>query len=241
MSEPAAVSGSEREPIRRKFAVDIEVGGKRTIDLRIVRFGETATAYDGLGGVPRGEPYEEEWMPGVFERQTAAAHRVLLNFEHVQGLPGIIGKGLALREAQDGYYGSFKVLGNDDGDKALDLVNEGVLTGASMEVFPLKSIRSVRGVIQRVRAHLDAVAICRVPNFPSSVILAVRQQEIVDSSLLPVPFDLGLAERVANLGTIIVPDELTAQPATGTPAESGTPEDGTRQEQHEIEEERVSA
>src|SRR5574337_1803208 len=67
--------------IRRSFAAEVTAGDGRTVDVRIVPFGERISHNDGLGGVPRGEWYEEEWMPGVFDHQLNAAHRLLANFE----------------------------------------------------------------------------------------------------------------------------------------------------------------
>src|SRR5688572_32895955 len=113
MSDPEIIEPMtvERTLIERTFSVDAEVGGGdgRTIDVRIVPFKETATVADGLGGLPKGVPYQEEWMPGVFGKQENAAHRVLLNFEHEQGLRGIVGHGAALRQASVGYQGTVRL------------------------------------------------------------------------------------------------------------------------------------
>src|SRR6185369_2204365 len=106
-------------------------GDGRTIDMRIVPYNTPATVADP----PHYQPYEEVWMPGAFDRQLKAANRVAawLNFEHEQGIRGIIGHGNELRDAQDGLHGSFRVMENPDGDKALQLVRDGVLTGISLE------------------------------------------------------------------------------------------------------------
>lgn len=218
----------------RTFAVDIATGKGRTIDLRVVPFGEVVTVADGLGGVPKGVPYQEEHLPGVYDRQVRAANRVLLNFEHEQGLRGIVGHGLELRQAADGYHGSFRVHETDDGDKALYLVDEGVLGGASCESWFQKSIRSASGVVQRVKAHLDAVALCRTPQYSGAIVTGRREAHdlLLDETDLPVPFDADLAARMAAIG-LAVPEYLKAHPAAGTPDQSGTPgESGTRQDGH---------
>jgi hypothetical protein len=41
--------------------------------------------------------------------QVRAANRVLVNFEHQQGIGGIVGHGLDASRASDGFYGSFKI------------------------------------------------------------------------------------------------------------------------------------
>lgn len=216
--------------IIRSFSAEMTVGDGRTLDVRIVPYGETITHNDGLGGVPRGVPYQEEWLPGVFSHQERAANRVLVNFEHYPGLAGVIGHGTLLREGRDGFYGSFKIHDTPDGDKALILAKDQVLTDVSLEARPQKSVRTVSGVIQRVKAHLKAVALTREGAYKGAKVLAIRQPAIMDEQLLPVPMDPELAERCRKLG-IKLPEHITAHPGTsGHPTESGTPEeDGTRQ------------
>lgn len=220
----------ERAVLIRAIAA-VSAGDGRTLDMRIVPFGERATCMDGHGGVPKGVPYQEEWMPGAFDGQLNAANRIYLNFEHHPGLRGVIGRGLQLRRDHDGYHGSFRVFDDEDGDKALMLVREGVLTGASLEAMPKRggSIRTAAGVVQRVKAHLDSVALCRTPAFPSAVVTALREEDPIDEQMLPVQPNPELIERCRRLG-IKIPQRYEAHPEEeGTPAESGTPEDGTRQ------------
>lgn len=231
---PQETQRPERAVAIRRFDVEIEAGSGRTVSLRIAPFGEVATSADGLGGLPRGVPYQEELMPGLYDKQIRAANRVLLNFEHQEGIAGIIGHGLALRAASDGYHGDFRIQETPDGEKALDLVRNGVLGGASVESYWLKSVRTASGVIQRVKAHLEAVALCRQGAYPSAVVTGLRTDEledeiIMDEALLPVGIDPEIAERCRRLG-VKLPQRYEAHPAvTGTPAETGTPEDGTRQ------------
>jgi len=157
--------------IHREFAADLSASGDgRTLDLRVVPYNTPATVRD-FGG----EPYEEMWMPGVFDKQKNAANRVLVNFEHEQGISGIVGRGTELRSEDDGFHGSFRMLSSQDADKALELVNEDVLTGVSLEAIPQKSVRE-DGVVKRVKAHLINVALCRTPAYEDARVLAVRQQ-----------------------------------------------------------------
>lgn len=223
----------ERAVAIRRLDTTIEAGDGRTVSFRIAPFGETATCADGLGGMPRGVPYKEELMPGLYDKQLRAANRVLLNFEHQQGLAGIVGHGVDLERRGDGYHASFRIHDNADGDKALTLVKEGVLRGASVESYWLKSIRSAAGVVQRVKAHLEAVAICRQGAYPGAVMTGLRTGELpdeilIDEVLLPVNPDPDVLARCRALG-IRVPQRYEAHPAeTDTPAEPGTPDDGTR-------------
>ena len=148
------------ELLVREFPVELaEDGDGRTLEARIVPYNTRARVADA----PSFEPYEESFLPGAFERQTSAPDRlkIWLNFEHEQGLRGIVGHGIALEEREDALYGTFRVHDNTDGDKALGMVRQGLLTGLSIEFNPLKSKR-VDGVVQRLRAHLDKVSLVRI-------------------------------------------------------------------------------
>lgn len=222
------IDDAQDETIVRTFAAELSAGDGRTVDVRIVPYGERATAIDGLGGVARGIPYQEEWMPGAFAHQERAANRVLANFEHQPGLAGVVGHGLTLRGTADGFYGSFKLHDTPDGEKALMLVKEGVLGGVSLEARPVKSIRTASGVVQRVKAHLKAIALCRDPAFTGAQVLAVRTAPVFDEEMLPVDIDPELVARCRRLG-IRLPQRMQAHPDdTDTPAKAGTSDDGTR-------------
>ncbi len=226
------IEAPETGLIRRTFDAEITAGDGRTVDVRIVPYGERITHNDGLGGVPKGLPYQEEWMPGAFAGQERAANRVLVNFEHQEGIGGIVGHGKQLMERTDGLYGSFKLHENSDGDKALMLVQEGVLGGVSLEARGRKSVRGRDGVIRRVKANLVGIALCRAPAYTGAVVLAVREEaELIDEELLPLDTDHELIERCRRLG-IKLPQRYEAHPVdTDTPAEAGTSEDGTRPDQ----------
>lgn len=227
----------ERAVAVRRLDTTIEAGDGRTISFRIAPFGEVATCADGLGGLPRGVPYKEELMPGLYDRQLRAANRIFLNFEHQPGLAGIVGHGVELSRRSDGYHASFRIHETPDGDKTLTLVREGVLRGASVESYWLKSVRSAAGVVQRVKAHLEAVAVCREGAYPSAVMTGLRTEElpdeiILDGALLPVELDPELLARCRALG-IRVPQRFEAHPAeTDTSAQTDTSEDGTRPEEN---------
>lgn len=229
----------ERAVIRRTFAADMTPGEGRTVDARIVPFGVRITHNDGRGGVPKGVPYEEEWDGRAFDDQVRAAQsgrarHVLMNFEHEEGIRGIVGHGLMLRAESDALYGSFELHETPDGDKALTLIRKGVLGGISLEAYSKTSIRDqTTGLVKRVKAHLDSVALCRRPAYQDAVVLALReesdeQEVIIDADLLPLDLDPDLIERCQALG-ISLPERYKAHPAeTGTLAEASTPEDGTR-------------
>jgi HK97 family phage prohead protease len=220
------------ELIKRDFAAELTAGDGRTVDVRIVPYGERIVHDDGLGGVPKGVPYTEEWMPGAFAEQVSAKGRerqVWMNFRHQEGLAGVVGHGLVLREAPDALYGSFKFLDHPDGDKALMLVREGILGGVSLEAKSKKSIRTAAGIVQRVKAHLFGIALTPVGAYSRAVVLALREETVFDEELLPVATNPEVIERCRRLG-IALPQRYQAHPdVPDTPPEGGTSEDGTRQ------------
>jgi Escherichia/Staphylococcus phage prohead protease len=209
--------------IHRTFAAELTPGDGRTIDCRIVPYGEQITHNDGLGGLPVGQPYTEEWVFGAFTHQLRAANRVFANFEHEQGIRGVVGHGSALREDQDGFYGSFKIHDTPEGDKALMLVREDVLGGVSLEAVPQKSVKTAGGVVQRVKAHLRAIALCREPAYESAVVLAVREAPILTDEQVPHDMSSEMVERCRKLG-ISLPERYEAQPGTDTSSDEDTSE-----------------
>lgn len=224
----------ERAVAIRRFDTEVEADG-RTVSFRIAPFKELAISADGLGGVPKGVPYKEELMPGLYDRQLRAANRILLNFEHKPGIANVVGHGVEMWSADDGYHASFRIHETSAGETALTLAQAGSLSAASVESYWLKSIRTVQGIVQRVKGHLDAVAMCREGAYPSALLTGIRGEEvpegeiILDETLLPIDPDPELLERCRALG-IRLPQRYEAHPAeTDTPAETGTSEGGTRQ------------
>jgi len=234
---PVMEGRTDNGVIVRTFAAELTAGEGRTVDVRIVPYNETISHNDGMGDVPRGVEYREEWLPGVFDHQVNAANRVLANFEHQPGIAGIVGHGIALREAADGFHGSFKIHETPDGDKALLLLREKVVEGVSLEAQPVKNVRSSTGVLQRAKANLLAIAFTRFGAYEGARVLALRQEDgaaatTFDEALLPVDMHPDLVERCRQAG-MELPQRYQAHPdGTGTSAAADTPGSGTRQPTH---------
>lgn len=209
--------------LHRTYEATVEVEG-RTAYVRIVPFDEVARVADP----PDFRPYEEQWMPGCFDHQLQAANRVHANYQHQQGIQGVVGHGLALMRQADGYHGSFELHPTPDGDKTLHMLKSGALPAVSLEARPVKNVRTATGVIQRVKANLRAIAFCREGAFQGAQVLAVREAQTFDEALLPVDMDPELVRRLQAQG-IALPSRYTAHPADGHPDEIGTPADDTRQ------------
>ena len=220
---------AERPFLVRSFqAAGAEVEG-RTVDVRVVPFGEVArVSDDGL------TEYDEEWMPGCFDHQLRAAFRIPANYKHRGGILDVVGHGLALRSVPgDGYHASFEIHETPQGETALAMIRAGALPSVSLEAIGRNAIRSAAGVVQRVKADLRGLAFCPVGAFSGAQVLAVREQteQILDAGLLPVDLDPKVVERCRRLGLKLPQRYDEAHPdETGTPADAGTPDDGTRQQ-----------
>lgn len=229
--ETTDVRGNTETPeraflVREFVAADLAVKG-RTVDVRLVPFGEVARVADP----PDYVEYDEEWMPGAFDHQLNAANRIHAKYGHSKHVIDVVGHGIELRSEQDGYHVSTKIHRTPQGDTTLELLNDGALPCVSLEAHPVKSVRSSAGVVQRMKANLSGFAFCRQGAFAGAQVLAIReaQDPIIDEALLPVDMDPGVVERLRRLG-VALPDRYQAHPVD-TPAQAGTSEDGTRQPQ----------
>jgi HK97 family phage prohead protease len=206
--------------VREFAATDLEVVG-RTVDVRLVPFGEVAEVSD-FGG----PAYREEWMPGVFDHQVNAAFRIEARYGHSPHVIDVVGHGRELRRESDGYHVSTTIHPTPQGDTTLELLHARVLTAVSLEAQskPSGTRRTADGVVQRIKANLTGFAFCRRGAFAGAQVLAIREnEEIIDEELLPVDIDPDVVERLRRHG-IALPDRYQAHPAEDTPAEVGTSE-----------------
>lgn len=226
-TEEQDTEAAERPFLVREFvAADLAVEG-RTVDVRLVPFGEVARVADP----PAWETYQEEWMPGVFDHQLTSANRIHAKYGHSQSVLDVVGHGMTLRSESDGYHVETKIHQTVQGDTVLELLRGGALPCVSLEARPVRNQRTTAGVVQRVKAHLSGFAFCRQGAFAGAQVLAIREapETTLDEELLPVDLDPERVERLRAQG-IVLPDRYTkAHPAeTDTPAFAGTPDDGTR-------------
>lgn len=160
------------DTLTREVAVRIAGGDGRTLVSRLVPYNEVATVNDGTG------PYQEEFLPGAFSAQMRAAHRIkaFLNFRHRQSISDQIGYAKTIEDREDGLHGELRVLENPDGDKALQLVEAGMLDRLSIEFEPVQS-RTTDGVVQRVKARLVGVALVPQGAYGGAAVLSVREED----------------------------------------------------------------
>jgi HK97 family phage prohead protease len=179
-------------------------GDGRTLVSRLVPYNQVAIVSDG------GAPYSEMFLPGAFRAQMRAANRIraFLNFRHRQGLQDQIGYAKSIRDDEDGLHGELRVLNTPDGDKALELIEAGMLDRLSIEFQPVKD-RIVDGVVHRVAARLLGVALTPEGSYAGAEVLAVREapdpdeeeEPLVTVERLPM-FDPALADGLARFVTV---------------------------------------
>jgi hypothetical protein len=94
---------------------------------------------------------------------------------------------VSLREEHDGLHGEWHVSDTAFGTEVLTLVRDGAITGLSVGfIEDTDRWSSDRRTVQRVRAHLDHVAVVRVPAYPAARIAAVRAAQPLQRPRLAV-------------------------------------------------------
>lgn len=222
---------SDERTISRAVA-EFSTGNGRTIDVRIVPYGISTEVADRGGPV-----YREMWVPGAFSDQVRGseagrAKQVFVNFEHGDRLSDVVGHGIALREEADGFYGSFELHDTTDGEKARYMVEHGLLDGVSLEAYPKKTVRSKDGIVQRVKAHLVNIALCRRPAYAGASVLALREEELREEATSAPALAAEIRERCHRIG-MVLPDEVddlierafTERPWDGSSSRWDTPEE----------------
>ena len=161
------------EVLQRKFATElVEDSDGRTLHGRCVPYDvparQVAVGIDG----PAGTVYEEAFARGAFRRAVKAPRRVLLRFEHREGLLDVAGYGVELEERDDGLYGAFRTLDSPSGEQALALHRAGVLGYLSVGFAPIGGGRRRNGTVIRTHCHLDEVSLCREAAYPGTQVAA---------------------------------------------------------------------
>jgi HK97 family phage prohead protease len=150
-------------------------GDGRTIVGRCVPYGVPKLVADGDG-----TPYTEVWRRGAFRRSVKAPNRVLLNYEHREGIGDVIGHAVSLTETDDGLEGEFRALSGTAGDQALELIRAGVTTGLSVScaIPPTGSRLLADGVVERTLATLRHVALTGRPAYDEAMVTATRSASL---------------------------------------------------------------
>jgi len=175
----------------RTFDVQLTERDGRTVYGRCVPYNVVAEVSDG------GPRYQEMFLPGSIVNAQGRMD-AFLDVHHERGFRGVVGHNVSVEERPDGLHAGFRLLKHADGEKALELVRAGVLTGFSVSFRDLQN-RIVGGVTQRVRAHVDRVALCMRGAYPEAQVLAVRTppEPVLERPVFD-EFDPELATRLAR-------------------------------------------
>lgn len=159
------------EQITRAFAGDLSIRADtegRTVAGIVVPFDRVARVSDG------GKPYEERFQRGAFKRtiDRGATDRVKFLYQHDAREP--IGRATMLREDAAGLYGEFKVSRVADGEKALELIRDGVIDSFSVGFAPVKHKRD-GSVVVRTEVALREVSAVTFPAYEDARITGLRE------------------------------------------------------------------
>ena len=209
--------------IRSTFAAELTPGDGRTVDCRIVPYGERIEHNDGLGGLPEGDALHR----GVGGRRLHAPAEGREPRARERRAPGGARAGSSATasrslERHDGLYGSFKIHENAGRRQGAD-ARQGGRPGHGLAGGHGRRRRSRprEGVVRRVKAHLEAVAFARFGAYPSATVLAVRERATFDEEL---PEELLPAEMDPETGRALSPARArVARALPGAPRRNGHP------------------
>lgn len=164
------------DTITRDFMADAQlVGDGRTIILTAVPYDTPTLVDDGAG------PYWEAFREGAFRRVTKAPNRTELRYRHAGGVANLLGRAVTLTETPTALIGEFRAVG-PNGDQALAMVRDGLLTGASVgaELHPNGTEivkRDGREIVTRTLiARLPEVSLVPEGAYSDAGVLAVRER-----------------------------------------------------------------
>jgi len=137
-------------------------GDGRTVEIRIMPWGQVANTPQG----------RESWERGAF----AGVDPTTVTIESQRHGGTLVGRGETLEEREDAAYLTSRISRTPAGDELLTLIDDGVVTQASVSFKPTKTARR-DGVLVRQAAELWRVAIVERGVFAGAGVLAVRSQE----------------------------------------------------------------
>jgi uncharacterized protein len=184
--------------LQRTFQAPLEAKEGRILEGCCVPYGEAQKVRDA----PDGPAYYEVFQPGAFRKQLKAADKLELRYEHRDELAHSIGVCRALHEEASGLYGEFKIHDDPLGDRALNMVREGILPGFSVSFWDTFTHwkRNAEGAIERMDCRLDHVALVRQPAYVGALVTGMRsREELLGEIELPEVADEQL-ERLRAVG-----------------------------------------
>lgn len=178
----------------RSFRTDLELTDQRTVEGRLVPYGEVAKiAEPRESGVLL---YREQFVRGAFERATrpGVANRVALVYSHSDSFPDRLGFGLEFRETDDGLYGTFR-LDESTAAKARDVLSSSHqgLSVSFVSIVPKAFTETPGALVTRAAAHLRHVAAVPQGAYAGALITSIREDATEDG-----PSAAEIAEQAAR-------------------------------------------
>jgi len=203
------------DTLSRAYAAELTVragSDGRTVGGIVVPFDTEARVSDG------GKPYRERFQRGAFKRtiDRNGVDRVKFLYQHNSHEP--IGRATLLREDPPGLYGEFRVSRVADGEKALELIRDGVIDSFSVGFAPVKHKRD-GDVIVRTEVALREVSAVTFPAYEDARITGLREaiRDMSDDELAELAAMMRVAHPLtpdsAPTVATVDPEPDTADPA----------------------------
>lgn len=174
----------------------------RTVTARALTYGVPYRVSDDGGR----SMYNEVWRSGVFDKSLVQrGGRIPLMVTHDRrSLP--IGATLGAEPNTGAFIFRAKISNTRDGDDALELINDGALTGVSVGARILNNRSVDRSTVERVEAALHEISLTPFGQMSDGEILAVRAdvepENLERSEQIPTP---NLSEAQAYLESLTRP------------------------------------
>lgn len=155
----------------------------RTIEGRIVPYGEVAEVVDIHPVANRLMRYREQFLERSFTRTIQYAQRrgnagfIALNFDHDEAnFYARIGYATELDEKDDGVYATFRLYEGKDLEKVQSMLRESH-SGLSVKFADIKEPKLIDDVVSHVQVALEHVAATPLPTYEGASILAMRSED----------------------------------------------------------------
>ncbi len=122
-------------------------------------------------------------ITGLRERGWTAA--IALNIDHLDGFSNHIGYATAIEERDDGAWGTFALYESSDIAKVKSMLRTSH-RGMSVGFVGLRS-RTVDGIVERLVAHIEHVAVTPIAAYTGAGVTSVRTLDIYESQVLETP------------------------------------------------------
>lgn len=160
----------------------------RTVEGRIVPYGEIADVVDIHPETGKLAKYREQFLPHSFthavqySRARGNAGFIHLNLEHDETMQARIGYAKELDERDDGVYGIFRLYQSRDLEKTQSMLGESH-TGLSVKFADVRPVKILNDVVSHVQVALMNVAATPQPAYRNAKVMALRGADDDDTEM----------------------------------------------------------